>query len=177
MARASDPWDSDLPIAVAEQNQALQALQDAMTVREFLFAALPEVRSANFRVYRPAEGEPVELIIAGTVTREDEPLPAVRSLVMRAKLCGLRFSLSDGVFEALSSQGEQFGAYEITSAPTRGGKGVFMAANTGQGRGFTTFLIGFTAICAGHRVLVDRDWQTGAWWRASSFSCSAWSVS
>ncbi len=24
-----------------------------------------------------------------------------------------------------------------------------MAANTGQGRGFTTFLIGFTAICAG----------------------------
>src|SRR5258708_14661253 len=31
----------------------------------------------------------------------------------------------------------------------RGGKGVYMAANTGQGRGFTTFLIGFTAICAG----------------------------
>jgi hypothetical protein len=24
-----------------------------------------------------------------------------------------------------------------------------MAANTGQGRGFTTFLVGFTAICAG----------------------------
>jgi len=104
VARANDPWDNDLPIAVAEQNQALQALQDAMTVREFLFAALPEVRSASFRVYRPAEGEPVELIIAGTVTREDEPLPAVRSLVMRAKLCGLRFSLSDGVFEALSTQ-------------------------------------------------------------------------
>jgi hypothetical protein len=102
VARANDPWDSDLPIAAPEQT--LQALQDAMTVREFLFAALPEVRSANFRVYRPAEGEPVELIIAGTVTREDEPLPTVRSLVMRAKLCGLRFSLSDGVFEALSTQ-------------------------------------------------------------------------
>jgi hypothetical protein len=104
VARANDPWDSDLPIAVAEQNQALQALQDAITVREFLFATLPEVSSANFRVYRTAEGEPVELIIAGTVTREDEPQPMVRSLVMRAKLCGLRFSLSDGVFEALSTQ-------------------------------------------------------------------------
>src|SRR5258708_33086863 len=96
--------DIVLPTAAQEQNQALQALQDAMTVREFLFATLPEVRSASFRVYRPAQGEPVELIIAGTVTREDEPLPAVRSLVMRAKLCGLRFSLSDGVFEALSTQ-------------------------------------------------------------------------
>ena len=106
MARATDPWDIDLPIAAREQNQALQALQDAMTVREFLFAALPEVRSANFRVYRSAEGEPVELIIAGTVTREDEPLPTVRSLVMRAKLYGLRFSLSDGMFEALSTQGK-----------------------------------------------------------------------
>ena len=62
-----------------------------MTVCEFLFATLPEVCSASFRVYRPVKGEPVELIVAGTVTREDEPLPTVRSLVMRAKLCGLRF--------------------------------------------------------------------------------------
>jgi hypothetical protein len=104
MARANDPWDIDLPIAAQEQNQALQALQDAMTVREFLFATLPEVSSAKFRVYRPSAGEPPELIIAGTVTREDEPLPRVRSLVMRAKLCGLRFSLSDGAFEALNKQ-------------------------------------------------------------------------
>jgi hypothetical protein len=104
MARANDPWDSDLPIAAQEQNQAFQALQDAMTVREFLFATLPEVSSANFMVYRPAASEPLELIIAGTVTRADEPLPRVSSLVMRAKLCGLRFSLSDGVFEALNTQ-------------------------------------------------------------------------
>jgi hypothetical protein len=103
MARANDPWDIDLPVAAQEQNQALQALQDAMTVREFLFATLPEVSSANLRVYRPAAELP-ELIIAGTVTREDEPLPRVSSLVMRAKLCGLRFSLSEGVFEALNTQ-------------------------------------------------------------------------
>src|SRR5713101_2028181 len=104
MARVNDPWDRDSPVAAQEQNQALQALQDAMTMREFLFATLPEVSSASFRVYRPAAGEPPELIIAGTVTREDEPLPKIRSLVMRAKLCGLRFSLSDGVFEALNTQ-------------------------------------------------------------------------
>ena len=104
LARTEDSWDSNLPIAAREQNLALQALRDAMTVREFLFATCPEVNSASFRVYRPAAGEPPELIIAGTVTREDEPLPKIRSLVMRAKLCGLRFSLSDGVFDALSTQ-------------------------------------------------------------------------
>ena len=105
MARAEDSWDTDLLIAAREQNLALQALRDAMTVREFLFATFPEVGSASFRVYRAAAGEPPELIIVGTVTREDEPLPRIRSLVMRAKLCGLRFSLSDGVFDALSTQG------------------------------------------------------------------------
>ncbi len=30
---ANDPWDSDLPIAALEPNQALQVLQGAMTVR------------------------------------------------------------------------------------------------------------------------------------------------
>src|SRR6266849_2702735 len=51
-ARPPDPWDADLPAGMAERNQTLQALRDAMRIREFIFEMLSEVRSAKFRVYR-----------------------------------------------------------------------------------------------------------------------------
>jgi hypothetical protein len=35
----------------------------------------------------------------------DEPPPRLASLVMQAKLCGLRFSLAEGVFEPLNKEG------------------------------------------------------------------------
>ncbi len=101
MARPADEWDKELPPAIGERNASLQALKDAMAVRELLFCALPAVDSAMFRVYRQPVREPPELIIAGTVNREDQTLLSVCSLVMRAKLCGFRFWLDDGVLEAL----------------------------------------------------------------------------
>src|SRR5260370_42614946 len=52
MARAPDPWDADLPSAVGERNASLQAVKDAMAVRELLFYELPHVEDAVFRVYR-----------------------------------------------------------------------------------------------------------------------------
>jgi hypothetical protein len=97
MARPADPWDADLPPSVAERNASQQALQDSLAVRNLLFSAMPTVSSAVFRVYRQAEGERAELIITGTVTREDQAAANVCSLAMRAKLCGLRFWLADGV--------------------------------------------------------------------------------
>ncbi len=112
MARANDPWDSDLPIATSEQNQALQALQDAMTVREFLFATLPEVRSASFRGYRPAEGEPVELIIAGR-TAAGGPVSGDAGEVVRSELFFVRRRVRGAEYTR-----ERFGTFEITSAPT-----------------------------------------------------------
>jgi hypothetical protein len=105
MARPPDVWDSDLPVSVRERNAASQALEDAMEVRELLFKNLSEVRTADVRVYRPCQDGHAELIIAGTVTREQCTRPEIRSLVMRAKLCGFRFTLNNGVLDPLDLQG------------------------------------------------------------------------
>jgi hypothetical protein len=104
LARANDPWDADLPPEIKGENETLQALRDALAVREFLFSSLPEIRCATVKVYRATQWRSKQLIITGSVTRNDEPPPRVASLVMRAKLCGLCFNLSDGAFESLSSE-------------------------------------------------------------------------
>jgi hypothetical protein len=104
LARPNDPWDTDLPRALRSQNELFQALRDALSVREALFHSLPEVRCATVRVYRKNEELAQELIISGFISREDEPPPRLSSLVMKAKLCGLQFSLSDGVLERLSTE-------------------------------------------------------------------------
>jgi hypothetical protein len=107
LARANDPWDADLPVEIRDENHALQALRDALAVREFLFASLPEVRCATVKVYCTTQWRSRQLIITGSLSRDDEPPARVASLVMRAKLCGLRFNLSDGAFENLSSEASE----------------------------------------------------------------------
>jgi hypothetical protein len=89
---------------VGEHNASLQALEDSLAVRDLLFAAMPWVSSAAFRVYRQVEAEHAELIITGTVTREDQAAANVCSLAMRAKLCGLKFWLADGVLSTFQSE-------------------------------------------------------------------------
>ena len=103
MARPPDPWDADLPPAIGEHNASLQALEDALAVRELLFYLLPGVDGAIFRVYRPSTHDQPELIITGTVTRED-PNVKVLSLAMRAKLCGFRFWLDEGILGTLQPE-------------------------------------------------------------------------
>lgn len=109
IARPPDPWDADLRPGVAERNQTLQALRDAMKIRDIMFEMLSEIRSAKFRVYRQSAAEAAELIITGTVAREDQPPPRVSSVAMRAKLCGFHFSLEDGVLKALPPKDRSFG--------------------------------------------------------------------
>ena len=104
IARPPDPWDADLPLRTGRQHASLQALKDCLAVRSLLFSAMPEVSRAVFRVYRQAESEQAELIITGTVTREDVPALNVCSLAMRAQLCGLRFWLADGVLGRFQSE-------------------------------------------------------------------------
>lgn len=101
MARPGDRWDAGLPAIVAERNTSIQALEDAVKVRDLLFAALPDLASGVFRVYRESEGAPSTLIIAGQVTRKERVPLGVRSLAMRAKLAGFRFWLADGVLKPL----------------------------------------------------------------------------
>jgi hypothetical protein len=62
MARPADPWDADLSSSGRDRRSTEQALQDAVAVRDLLFASLPDLITANLRVYR--EGDPPELIIA-----------------------------------------------------------------------------------------------------------------
>lgn len=100
MARPPDPWDADLAPIIGRRNQTMQALRDAMAIRELMFDMLSSIRKAKLRVYRQT-GASAELIITGTVSRDDQPPLRVSSVVMRAKLCGLHFSLDDGVLETL----------------------------------------------------------------------------
>lgn len=104
IARAPDPWDVDLVTEVGERNAALQALLDAIALRQLIFSSIPEIREAKFRVYRKRSSDAHELIITGLVSREDEAPPRISSLVMRAKLYGLHFSIQDGVLEPLPLQ-------------------------------------------------------------------------
>jgi hypothetical protein len=104
MARPPDAWDADLPLRERERNAASQALEDAIAVRELLFAVLPEVQTADYHVYRSYSSGQTELIITGTVTKEHQASSEVRSLAMRAKLCGFHFVLNDGILEALEFQ-------------------------------------------------------------------------
>lgn len=104
LARPADPWDADLPTGFGERHASLQALEDCLAVRRLLFSALPSIRKAVFRVYRGVEAEHVELVITGTVTREDQAAANVCSLAMRAQLCGLRFWLADGVLGRFQSK-------------------------------------------------------------------------
>ncbi len=104
VARPRDPFDAHLTAGLGHQNETLQALHDVVAMRGLLFDAFPDIHTAEFRVYRqPAEGRS-ELIIAGMVTRADEAPQTVRSVVMRAKLCGLEFSLEGGALETLQSE-------------------------------------------------------------------------
>jgi hypothetical protein len=104
IARAADRWDAGLPRHVSDCNVSRQALEDAIGVRKLLWRALPNARDVVIRVYRQSNGELLELIIAGKVTREQNAARRIPSLAMRAKLCGLQFCLEDGVLEPLERQ-------------------------------------------------------------------------
>jgi hypothetical protein len=92
-----------LPPGIAERNQTCQALRDTIAIRELMFNMIAEIKTAKLRVYRQS-GASAELIITGTVTREDRPPLRVSSVAMQAKLCGLNFTLEDGVLGALSTK-------------------------------------------------------------------------
>jgi hypothetical protein len=104
IARPADPFDADLPPGVGDRHASLQALEDSLTIRNLLFSIFPRISKAVFRVYRQVEADHAELIITGTVSREDHIVAKTCSLTMRAQLYGLRFWLSDGVLGRFQSE-------------------------------------------------------------------------
>jgi len=103
IARAPDPWDDDLPPEGQAERASLQALADALAMRELLFQALPGVQRATLRSFRHTGVEFPELIIEGNVSKRVEAPARVSSIVMRALLSGFRFWLEKGILRALDT--------------------------------------------------------------------------
>jgi hypothetical protein len=97
MARSPDPWDADLHPDIGQRHASLQALKDAVDVRNLLFHTLPDIDAAYLRIYRESPILAHELIIAGHVHRAAASFRSVHSVAMRAKLLGFRFSLENDV--------------------------------------------------------------------------------
>ncbi len=145
----------------SEGNASLQALEDSLAVRKLLFEAMPSLSSAAFRVYRQVERGHTELIITGTVTRDEQAADDVCSPAMRAHLCGLRFWLEGDVLGGLQTQHSHYSDGDTVFgrsqprdrqqqvAAQQLERSYFMAANRQQGTYLGTTLIGFTAFPAG----------------------------
>lgn len=101
MARASDPWDTDLPSAIQQRHVSLQALKDALSVRTFLFDAFPAAESAEVRVFRESDDYRREMVISGLLHRNDNSARQVQSIAMRAKVLGFRFRLEGDVLRTI----------------------------------------------------------------------------
>ena len=117
IARLPDAWDDNLPGSMRNQNESLQALADAITMRNILFDAIPDVESAVLRAFRQPAREPPELIVLGTVSREAPAVHRVSSLVMRAKLYGFCFCYEDGFLRPLQQvedKSEELTAQSVT---------------------------------------------------------------
>ena len=111
LARPPDPWDAALPRLLQDQQSSLQALRDAIGIREMLFCAVLDASSAELRAYRQSAREPPHLIISGTVTREGPTvnIKKVASIAMRAKFYGFKFWMDNGVLAPLESVEHRLG--------------------------------------------------------------------
>ncbi len=102
LARAADHWDADLASQASQRrNASVQALQDAMALRELLFAEWPNVEKAQLRAFRQRTDGRQELIITGTVTRDGEISRRIASTAMRAKLLGFQFWFAGWKFDGV----------------------------------------------------------------------------
>ncbi len=101
LMRPVDPWDECLPPELATENQTLQAFRDALKLRAVIFRSFPAVGLADLRMYRADENHCLQLVMMGSVNRWDEEFHRVPSVMMRAKMCGFRFTVAEGVMRGL----------------------------------------------------------------------------
>ena len=101
IVRPADAWDSSLQRRVQAEHESLQALADAIAVRNLVLDAFPKIESAKLRGFRQPAREPPKMILLGTVSTEMPDVYRVSSLAMRAKLYGFCFSLEDGYLRPL----------------------------------------------------------------------------
>jgi len=102
LMRAPDAWDADLPPHVVHENQTVQSLKDALTLRNLVFKWFPEACRAELRMFSTDADGQLELVLTGSVDRDNEICQRIPSVAMRAKLCGFDFTLIQGVFQRLA---------------------------------------------------------------------------
>jgi hypothetical protein len=102
LMRPADLWDVDLPARVAEENQMLRALKDALNLRDIVFKSFPDVSNAELRMFRIGADQLPELVMTGSLNRSDEVLERVVSIAMRARLCGFRFTRTGASLESIA---------------------------------------------------------------------------
>ena len=103
LMRPADQWDKDLPAHLARENQTLQALRDALSLREVIFKSFPAVITAELRMFRPDPLHRLELVMTGSVSRSNETFERVASIAMRARLFGFHFNVEQGELGRLTS--------------------------------------------------------------------------
>lgn len=123
LMRPPDVWDDGLPLGTREQNESQQGLADAITMRAFLFDALPNVESAVLRAFHQSNRKRLELMILGTVSRESPAVHRVSSMAMRAKLYGFCFWLENGFLRPLQQVVEEQGEESVAQSATLAGQG------------------------------------------------------
>ena len=96
LMRPADAWDKYLPPHLATENQTLQAIRDALKLREVILRCFPAVSNAQLRMFRADDSHRLELVMTGSVNRWDEEFHRVPSVMMRAKMCGFRFTVAEG---------------------------------------------------------------------------------
>lgn len=101
LMRPVDPWDKYLPPHLATENQTLQALRDALKLRKVILRSFPAVGLAHLRMFRSDRDHRLELVMAGNVNRWDEEFHRVPSVMMRARMCGFRFTVAEGAIGGL----------------------------------------------------------------------------
>lgn len=101
LMRPVDPWDKFLPPRLAIENQTLQSLRDALKLRAIILHSFPAVSHAHLRMFRSDENHQLELVVSGSVNRWDEEFYRVPSVMMRAKMCGFRFTVAEGTLRGL----------------------------------------------------------------------------
>jgi len=105
LMRPADRWDVDLPARVVEENLTLQALRDALRLRNIVFEWFPRVDNAELRMFRIGADDLPELVMSGSVVRTNEVFERVASVAMRARLCGFRFTQGDGSLQRMTPLG------------------------------------------------------------------------
>ena len=101
LMRPVDPWDKYIPPQLATENQTLQALRDALKLRKIILRSFPAVSLAHLRMFRADENHRLELVMTGSVSRWDEEFHRVPSVMMRARMCGFRFTVAEGAMRGL----------------------------------------------------------------------------